>query len=86
MDTALNNVIQDTDNYIGRLRLGKEISKARKKLHLKSDDWRITYKEKLSSGVLNPSEFIHKISHTIGQINDRVALEGCKIVGILTKE
>ena len=43
--SALNNVIQDTDNDIGRLRLGKDISRARKKAHLRNDDLRRTYKE-----------------------------------------
>ena len=73
--SALNNVIQDTDNDIGRLRLGKDISRARKKAHLRNDDLRRTYKEKLRSGLLDPLEFIHKISHTIGKIHDRVSLQ-----------
>ena len=73
--SALNNVIQDTDNDIGRLRLGKDISRARKKAHLRNDDLRRTYKEKLRSGLLDSLEFIHKISHTIGKIHDKVSLQ-----------
>ena len=69
--SELNNVIQGTDNDIGRVCLGKDISRARKKVYLinynQNYNLKRTYKE-------DPLQFIHKISHIIGQINDRVAL------------
>ena len=39
--SILNEVIADTDNDIGRLRQGREISRPRKKKDVKNDDYRL---------------------------------------------
>ena len=66
--TAINNTIEDVDNDIGRLRLGREICRPRKKVFVKTEEQRRTCKEKLREGLVNPSEFVNAISHTIGKI------------------
>ena len=50
----LNDIIRDTDNDVGRLRLGKEISRPRKKVDIKHDVHRSTCKEKLRDGAFTP--------------------------------
>ena len=49
---TLNDIIRDTDNDIGRLRLGREISRPRKKVDIKNELQRSTCKEKLRDGAL----------------------------------
>ena len=66
--STLNEVIQDTDNDIGRLRLGKEISRPRKKKDVKNYDRRRVYKQKLIDGNLTPCQYLQAISNTIGNI------------------
>ena len=66
--TALNNVIDDTDNDIGRLISGRDISRRRKKAYKNSDEQRKTCREKLRNGDIDPWEFIKAISHTIGHM------------------
>ena len=66
---ALNDIIQDTDNDIGRFRMGREISRPRKKRDINNSERRHICKQKLSCGEYNPMEFIKAISHTIGNIN-----------------
>ena len=68
-------VIDDTDNDIGRIRLGRDICRSRKKVHLRSEEQRRMYKEKLRDGLINPLEFIQVIGHTIGKINEYTDLQ-----------
>ena len=68
LDT-LNEVIQDTDNEIGRLCLGKEITRQRKRKVIKNDDCRRMHKQKLREGNFTPMEYVQAISHTIGNIS-----------------
>ena len=70
---SLNDIIRDTDNDVGRLRLGREISRPRKKVDIKNDVHRSTCKEKLRDGAFTRWEFIRGISHTIGHINVDIA-------------
>ena len=65
---TLNQVIQDTDNEMGRLRLGKEITRQRKRTAIRNDECRRNHKQKLREGTLTPMEFVQAISHTIGKI------------------
>ena len=66
---TLNQVIQDTDNDIGRLQLGLEISRPRKKKNVQNFERRRIIRQKLSDGEYNPWEYLKAISHTIGRIN-----------------
>ena len=65
---TLNDIIRDTDNDIGRLQLGREISRPRKKADNKNDIQRSTCKERLRDGTYTPWEFLRAISHTVGHI------------------
>ncbi|KAI6661882.1 hypothetical protein LOD99_9765 [Oopsacas minuta] len=65
---TLNDIIRDTDNDIGGLRLGRELSRLRKKVDIKNDVQRSICKEKLHDGAYTPWEFIRAISQTIGHI------------------
>ena len=60
---------KDTDNDIGRLRMGREISRPRKKRDINNSERRSICKQKLFCGEHNPMEFIKAINHTIGNIN-----------------
>ena len=51
------------------MRLGREISRPRKKADIKTDLNRSTYKEKLRDGTVTPWEFIRAIGHTVGNIS-----------------
>ena len=53
--------IIDTDNDIGRIRQGREISRARKFNYVQIDDQRKLFKEKLRNG-----EYLQHMSNTIG--------------------
>ena len=64
--TTLNDIIADTDNEIGRLRLGKDISRPRKKKNVLLEERRETCKEKLRSGAYTPWQYLQTISHTVG--------------------
>ena len=65
---TLNEIIQDTDNDIGRLRMSREISRLRKnEISLMVS----TCKQKLSCGDYNPMEFLRAISNTIGNIKSQ---------------
>ena len=66
--TTLNDIIADTDNQIGRLRLGKDISRPRKKKNVIFEERRETCKEKLWSGAYTPWQYIQAISHTVGSV------------------
>ena len=63
---TLNEIIQDTDNEIGRLRQGREISRPRKKKHMKNDENRSIFKRKLTDGQYSPWEFLQAMGNTIG--------------------
>ena len=63
---TLNEIILDADNAIGRLRKGREISRLRKKKHLKNDDHRSLFKQRLTNGLYSPWEFLQAIGNTIG--------------------
>ena len=63
---TLNEIIQDTDNEIGRLRQGREISRPRKKKHIKNDEHRFLFKQRLTDGLYSPWEFLQAIGNTIG--------------------
>ena len=65
---TLNEIIQDIDNDIGRLRQGREISRPRKKKNIKYEEHRNVLKQKLKDGKCSPWEFLQSISHTIGSI------------------
>ena len=67
LDT-LNQVIKDTDNEICRLRLGKEVTRQRKRKVIKNEDCRRMHKQKLREGDFTPMEYVQTISHTIGNI------------------
>ena len=66
--STLNEVIMDTDNDIGRLSRGKEISRPRKKKNIKIDEYRTKYKQQLRDGTLTPWQFVQSISNIIGGI------------------
>ena len=55
---TLNEIIEDTDNKIGRLRQEREISRPRKKKHVKNDENRSIFKRKLTDGQYSPWEFL----------------------------
>lgn len=52
--STLNEIIKDTDNDIGRLRLGKEVSRPRKKKNIRIDENRTNCKQQLRDGNLTP--------------------------------
>ena len=62
----LNDIIIDTDNDIGRIRQGREISRARKLNYVQIDDRRKVSKEKLLSGEYTPWQDLQHMSNTIG--------------------
>ena len=66
---ALNAIIMDTDNELGRLSLGKEITRPRKRTTVGNHDRRSAYKLKLATGSYTPWEHLNAISHTIGTIS-----------------
>ena len=66
--TTLNDIIADTDNEIGRLRLGKDISRPRKKKNVLLEERRETCKEKLRSEAYTPCQYLQTISHTVGSV------------------
>ena len=66
---TLNAIIMDTDNELGRLSLGKEIPKPRKRTNVVNADSRSAYKLKLSTGSSAPWEYLNAISQTIGTIS-----------------
>ena len=63
---TLNEIIQDTDNEIGRLRQGREISRPIKKKHIKNDEHGSLFKQRLTDGLYSPWEFLQAIGNTIG--------------------
>ena len=60
---SISHIIEDTDNDIGRLREGREISRPRKKKDIKHDEDRMKCKQKLKDEVYNPLEFLKAMSH-----------------------
>ena len=66
---TLNQIIQDTDNDIGRLQQALEISRPRKKKDVQNFERRSIIKQKLRDGEYNPWEYLKAISHTIGRMN-----------------
>ena len=52
--TTLNNIMEDTDNQIGKLRLGHDISGPRKSKHVLEVQQREIIQEKFKTGVLTP--------------------------------
>ena len=64
--TTLNNIIEDTDNEIGRLRLGQSISRPRKSKHVLKDQQREVIKERFRTGELTPWQYLNAMSNTIG--------------------
>ena len=59
----------DTDNELGRLSLGKVITRPRKRINAVNADRRSAYKLKLSTGSYTPWEYFNAISQTIGTIS-----------------
>ena len=47
--THINEIIMDTDNEFGRLSLGKDITRPRKKTNILTDDRRSRCKQKFQS-------------------------------------
>ncbi|KAI6650085.1 hypothetical protein LOD99_6167 [Oopsacas minuta] len=68
--THINEIIIDTDNEFGRLSLGKNITRPRKKTNFLTDDRRSRCKQKFQSGGHIPWEYINAVSQTIGNIRD----------------
>ena len=68
--THINEIIMDTDNEFGRLSLGKDITRPRKKTNILTDDRRSRCKQKFQSGCYTPWEYINAVSQTIGNIRD----------------
>ena len=66
--SILNDIIQDIDYDIGRLRMEREISRPRKKKDVKNSELRSIYKQRLSDGDYTPWQYLKAISHTIGNI------------------
>ena len=64
--TTLNNIIEDTDNEIGRLILGQSISRPRKSKHVLKDQQREIIKERFRTGELTPWQYLNAMSNTIG--------------------
>ena len=65
----INEIIIDVDNDIGRIRSGREISRARKTTSIRDEEHRALLKQKLSVGELTPWQFLQSISHTVGCIS-----------------
>ena len=66
--TVLNDIVADTDNEVGRLRLGKDISRPRKKKNVLIEERWETCKEKLRNGTYTPWQYLQTISHTVGSV------------------
>ena len=66
--SILNEVIADTDNDIGRLRQGREISRPRKRKDVKNDSHRLECKQKLKDGIYNPWQYLKSMSNSIGNL------------------
>ena len=64
--TTLNNIIEDTDNEIGRLILDQSISRPRKSKHVLKDQQREIIKERFRTGELTPWQYLNAMSNTIG--------------------
>ena len=64
---TLNDLITDYDNDISRLVLGREITRSRKKQVKINIEHRKECKEKLTSGVYTPWEFLASITHSLTQ-------------------
>ena len=60
-----------TDNDTGHLRMGREISRSRKKQDVNNEEHRNTCKQKLSSGDYNPMNFLKVISYIIGNMKSQ---------------
>ena len=69
--TILNEIIMDTDNEIGRLCSGNDISWTGKRInHLNLiAKHRAECKLKLTEGSYTPREYLNAITHTIGKVN-----------------
>ena len=69
--TILNENIMDTDNEIGRLCSGNDISRTRKRInHLNLIvKRRAECKLKLTEGSYTPRKYLNAITHTIGKVN-----------------
>ena len=64
----INHIIADTDNEIGRLRLGKDISRQRKKKNVIVEERRESCKENLRSGTYTPWQYLQAVSNTVGSV------------------
>ena len=62
---TLNQIIQDTDNDIGRSQQALEITRPRKK----KDVQNFARRKNFERGEYNPWEYLKAISHTIGRMN-----------------
>ena len=62
----INEIILDVDNDIGRIRSGREISRARKTTSIRNQEHRALLKQKLCVGEFTPWQFLQSISHTVG--------------------
>ena len=65
----LNEIIMDTDNEIGRLCSGNDISRTRKRINHLIAKRRVECKLKLTEGSYTPKEYLNAITHTIGKVN-----------------
>ena len=62
----INEIILDVHNDIGRIRSGREISRARKTTSIRNQEHRALLKQKLCVGEFTPWQFLQSISHTVG--------------------
>ena len=66
MRTILNEIIMDTDNEIGRLCSGNDISRTTKRINKLIAKHRAECKHKLTEGSYT---YLNAITHTIGKVN-----------------
>ena len=64
----LNDIIADTDSDIGRLFIGRDISRPRKRKNILIDEHRADCKLKFTTGIYTPWQYLKAISHTIGNL------------------
>ena len=64
----INEIILDVDKYIGRIRSGREICRARKLTIVRTEEPRAYLKQKLNVGKLTRWRYFQAISNTIGAI------------------
>ena len=67
--SALNTIIEETDNDIYRLRLDKIISRPKKRKYMLKSKQREDYMQKFQYGIFTPLRYLAAINKTIGTSN-----------------